>query len=226
MQGLTQVVISFLTAPSMSKGHLVVSLAQVRGRLNLVRRFIRLFRFLDTFHTAYSLVYGPQTLTTETYLDVLSHTFNGLYLLLESLTVIEALQIDGLTTWGLEYERVLKIESQRCWFFALAFGAIATSLRLSMTRKELAVQSSRSEIKSKDRDENVDSDEQRKRQLRKTALEKAARVHLRKLVANVLDLPLPGTVIGWIHAEPRTLGLVMMMTSALTGYDVWERCGV
>lgn len=233
LQGLAQVIIS-LIATAASKGSHDITLSQLRGRLGLARRFIRLFRFLDPFHAAYTLVSRPQSLTTETYLDVLANTFNGLYFLLEAITIVEALQIDGFAIWTPEYEKALKIESQRCWFLALVCGAIASGLRLSMARRELATQSARlangSEGQGKDGkgsqlQEKAKVEEQGKERGKKQDLEKATRAHLRKLVVNVLDLPLPGSVIGWIHAEPLTLGLAMTITSVLTGYDVWERCG-
>jgi hypothetical protein len=230
---LTQVFISLITTAA-SKGSLEIPLSQLRGRLGLARRFIRLFRFLDSFHAAYTLISQPQSLTTETYLDVLANTFNGLYFLLEAITMVEALQIDNFTIWTPEYEKTLKIESQRCWFLALVCGAIASGLRLSMARRELVTQSARlvngSESQEKhERGSQLQKrskiEKQGKEREKKRGLEKAARAHLRKLVSNVLDLPLPGSVIGWIHAEPLTLGLAMTITSVLTGYDVWERCG-
>lgn len=142
LQGLTQVIIS-LIATAASKRSFEIPLSQLRGRLGLARRFIRLFRFLDPFHAVYTLVSRPQSLTTETYLDVLANTFNGLYFFLEAITIVEALQIDGFIIWTPEYEKTLKMESQRCWFLALVCGAIASGLRVSMARQELAAQSAR-----------------------------------------------------------------------------------
>lgn len=230
-----QIIISLITLPTLSKRHLSKSLAQLQGHLGIARRFIRLFRFLDAFHTAYTLVSRPYRLTAEACVDVLSNTFNGLYLLFESATIVDAMRIDGLAIWGPEYERLLKIESQRCWFLALVCGAVVSGLRLSSTRRELAMQiadqSGKMEVPDEKNGDNqkLDADEQRerreRRETKRAALEKATRAHTRRLVANVLDLPLPGSVVGWIRADPLTLGLAMMTTSALTGFDVWERCG-
>lgn len=210
--------------------HLTAPLAHFRGKLNITRRLIRLFRFLDAFYRSYSIVSSSssQTLTAESYLDVLSNTFNGLYLLLETVTIVDALQVDGLSIWGPEYELGLKKESQRCWFLALLFGAVASGLRLSRTQTEIAAlqqETSKLEEKEKSKDEKDKSEELTNRKQKTAGLEKSARVHLRKIVACVLDLSLPGSFLGWIQAGPLTVGLVMTITSVLTGFDVWESCG-
>jgi hypothetical protein len=210
--------------------HLTAPLAQFRRKLNITRRLIRLFRFLDAFHKSYSIVSlsSSQTLTTESYLDVTSNTFNGFYLLLETITIGDALQVDELSVWGPEYELVLKKESQRCWFFALLFGAVASGLRLSRTQTEIAAlrqETSKLEEEEKSRDGKGESEELTNRKPKTAGLETSARAHLRKIVACVLDLSLPGSFLGWIQAGPLTVGLVMTITSGLTGFDVWERCG-
>lgn len=213
--------------------HLTAPLALFRGKLNITRRLIRLFRFLDAFYRSYSIVSSAASskpLTAESYLDVLSNTFNGLYLLLETVTIVDALQVDGLAVWGPEYELVLKKDSQRCWFLALLFGAVASGLRLSRTRTEIAALRQEEPSKPEDKEKaskygKDKTEELAKRKQKSAGLEKSARAHLRKIVACVLDLSLPGSFLGWIQAGPLTVGLVMTITSGLTGFDVWERCG-
>lgn len=112
-------------------------LAELSSRLGLVRRFIRFFRFMDAFAASYSTftslteparkkrVNGPSTgVYLEKTLDGLASTFNGMYLLLEAATIVDALGIEGLSVLGKELAFVTKIEAQRCWFLALVFGAV------------------------------------------------------------------------------------------------------
>lgn len=47
----------------------------------------------------------------------------------------------------------------------------------------------------------------------------------RAATANALDVVLPGVTVGWIKAEPGTVGVAMLVTTVLTSMDVWERCG-
>ncbi|KAH6842929.1 hypothetical protein B0I37DRAFT_436895 [Chaetomium sp. MPI-CAGE-AT-0009] len=49
---------------------------------------------------------------------------------------------------------------------------------------------------------------------------------VRRLVADVMDLAVPGSVVGWVPLEPRTVGLLMLGSTVLTGMEVWERCGM
>jgi hypothetical protein len=48
---------------------------------------------------------------------------------------------------------------------------------------------------------------------------------VRRLVADVMDLSVPGSVVGWIPLDPGTVGLLMLGSTVLTGMEVWERCG-
>ncbi|KAK3292646.1 uncharacterized protein B0H64DRAFT_467955 [Chaetomium fimeti] len=48
---------------------------------------------------------------------------------------------------------------------------------------------------------------------------------VRRLVADVMDLAVPGSVVGWVPLEPRTVGWLMVGSTVLTGMEVWERCG-
>ncbi|ROV91259.1 hypothetical protein VPNG_09682 [Cytospora leucostoma] len=59
----------------------------------------------------------------EAWLDMLGRTFNGMYLLLETLTLLDSLQQPGLSPWGPAWYRALHAEGQRFWFLALALGA-------------------------------------------------------------------------------------------------------
>lgn len=175
------------------------------------------------------MVSSGASLTAETNLDILSNTFNGLYLLGETVTLLDAMQIPGLAIWGPELDAILKIETQRCWFVSLAFEAIACGIRIAKSRKELAEQSELIGRESSDKATKQDSKDEKgaaeHREKKQAALEKAVQTQMFKLATNVLDLPLPGSVVGWIQATPLAVGIAMMMTSFLSGMEVWERCG-
>jgi hypothetical protein len=214
-------------------------LAELSSRIGLVRRFIRLFRFLDAFSASYSTftsltepavndgVNGASTTVyLEKTLDGLASSFNGLYLLLEAATIVDALGIEGLTVLGKELAFATKIEAQRCWFLALVFGALACVLKLWKMQK-VAVNNPVSEKTVGEKDD-ASKDEKHRVVEGKSQVSKrtSQQVRLsRKLMTCLLDMPLPGTIVGWIPASPGTLGLLMLSTSVLSGVDVWERCG-
>lgn len=215
-------------------------LAELSSRLGLVRRFIRFFRFFDALsdsHRVFASLTGPgdkkgtditpTPLYLEKTLDGLASTFNGLYLLLEAATIVDALGIQELAILGKELEVATKIEAQRCWFLALVFGALACILRLSKIKKFMTANKAVYE-KAANADTTAGKDGKHEVVLDKSQVSKMTALQSRlsrKLVANLLDLPLPGSIIGFIPASEATLGLLMLTTSALTGYDVWERCG-
>lgn len=157
-------------------------------------------------------------------LDGLASTFNGMYLLLEAATIVDALGIQGLTVLGAELAFATKIEAQRCWFLALVFGALSCTLKLAKIQK-VAKPVSEKTVDAKD---NAGKDEKRRDIVAKSQVPQTTSQQARlsrKLMTCMLDLPLPGSIVGWIPASPGTLGLLMLTTSVLSGVDVWERCG-
>ncbi|KAI1387529.1 peroxisomal biogenesis factor 11 [Hypoxylon trugodes] len=119
------------------------TLGLLNQRLGLARRYLRLFRFLESFNAAQKLYSqlssapsSPQEKSAiakiTPWLDVFAKTFNGMYFLLEASTLPHALQIPGLSVWGLERERVVAIEAQRFWLFALVCGLLHNLLQIPL----------------------------------------------------------------------------------------------
>ncbi|ORY61506.1 peroxisomal biogenesis factor 11 [Pseudomassariella vexata] len=231
-------------------------------RLALGRRFIRLFRFLESFHSAHALymnISQPQTpkasrdptwVQTEAWLDVFGRTFNGMYLLLEATTIVNALQIDGLAIWTQELERTITVEGQRFWLLSLVCGVLSGLLKMvqvmaytpvpatgdgfshgkveghNETEKEKTDDPEVFDMKKEqERLRNIAKDRKKARGL--WIREVRGKIHGlgRMVVANALDIVLPGTVVGWIRLDPGTVGIAMFITTILTGKEVWERCG-
>lgn len=170
----------------------LTTLSGLTSRLNLGRRFFRVFRFLDAFNSAYVLsTSSTGGLSLDAWLTVSSHSFNGMYFLLETLTFPDALGVPGVTIWGAEWGKMLRIESQRFWLFALVCGAAAGTLKVKGGGVE---------------------GRKRYRTLRKT-------------IASVLDVPLPGVVVGWVPVSEGAVGVCMLLSTWLTAAEVWEACG-
>ncbi len=258
-------------------------LTTLRTRVSLGRRFFRLFRFLDNFHAAYGLYVAlpvaPATgggvnkrvrayrrrAAVEAYLDILSRSFNGMYLLLETLGLPDALAVPGLELWGSAGAARLHLEGQRFWFLALLCAVPAGVARLLGVFAHAAVPATGSgygtgeqhqhhhhdhqhhhhhshgeqnqSTGEKGEEEEWDLNRERER------LREAARKHkehrkawrrrvaarstviLRRIVADALDLLVPGSVLGWIAAQPGTASVAMLVSTTLTAAEVWERCG-
>lgn len=214
-------------------------LAEVAGRVGLVRRFIRFFRFFDAFTDSYKVFTcltetsngkksnGASTsLYLQKTLDGLASTFNGLYLLLEATTLVDSLGIEGLTIMDKELVLVTKIESQRCWFLALLFGALSCMLQLSDMRILISAETvpANSATTNATTSEDKTAGPATKKTQRSKMIAQQRRLS-KKVIVCLLDMPLPGSIVGWIPASEGTVGLLMFTTSVLTGLDVWERCG-
>ncbi|KAK3316284.1 peroxisomal biogenesis factor 11-domain-containing protein [Apodospora peruviana] len=194
------------------------TLSALRTRFALGRRFFRVFRFLDAFSSAWKLFVSPEKKSVETWLDISSRSFNGLYLLLETAHFPEALAVDGFRVWGAETAKWLHVEGQRFWFFALVCGVGAGLVRLVALYGNDGVSSPQFQGKGGDEDE-----EKRRRVVERRR--RSRRRVIRRLAADVMDLALPGAVVGWIPASPGVVGLLMLGSTYLTGLEVWERCG-
>jgi hypothetical protein len=113
------------------------ALGGLRSRIALGRRFFRIFRFAESFSTAWALFYAssspsasPSHRPAELWLDISARSFNGMYLLLETLGFADALGAEGFAPLGKEWERVVHVEGQRFWFLALVCAVGAGLVRL------------------------------------------------------------------------------------------------
>ncbi|KAI1436528.1 hypothetical protein GGR50DRAFT_693140 [Xylaria sp. CBS 124048] len=246
-------------------------LAALRARLGLARRYFRMFKFLESFHAAQGLYAsllsssspssssssGPDRSGTEkgkgkesrgsggnldVWLDILARTFNGMYLLLETSTTVDALGIDHLEIWGREMEGAVNVEAQRFWLLALVCAALAGVVRIwgavsSSSSSVSSSQAGRLELDTKatgkSDEEGVNgakgkgkgNGEEKEREKEKNETRTKIISLSRGVVANTLDIALPGTVVGWVPVSAGIVGLAMFATTLLTGFEVWERCG-
>lgn len=244
--GLFLATLDFTTTKTHAPAQTLTILLALRQRMNLARRFFRLFRFIESFHAAHRLYVSiapsaqageKQKNTTpqpEAWLDVLARTFNGMYLLLDAPAIVSELRIDGLQLWSPETDRLVMIEAQRFWLFALACGALSAFVKMQRLRaaaraaKVAGGGSGARQTRKNTTVATIDEKEQEKKQAAKVE-EKVRTKQLhglaRNVVANSLDIILPGAVVGWIDASPGTVGIAMLVTTILTAMDAWERCG-
>lgn len=234
-------------------------LLQLQSRLNITRRWMRLFRFLPTLNASYTL-YTSKTGTLDTWVDVVGKSCLGMFGLLESVTLVDLIQVNGLEIMGLEKALALNVDAQVFWFLGLACSVVSTSLKLSAAyqsepymgkvKKNVAQKAPVSPTK-----ENVDVngysekfqdvikelkglknagevatedivEEKEINSGKGTAKESETCALFWKLLADGLDLTLPGTTLGWFPFDSGKTGLAMWITSVITGLDVWRRIGI
>ncbi|KAJ3960354.1 hypothetical protein N0V92_003026 [Colletotrichum tropicale] len=122
---------------SLDPAPILAALGPLKGHLNLTRRFIRFFWFLNSFGASYNLYTAAPSQAAgagkgaEVWLDILRFTLLGLYGGLESLTLPDLLGVPGLAPFGAARTKALNVEAQRFWFLALACGIAANVVRMT-----------------------------------------------------------------------------------------------
>ena len=151
-------------------------------------------------------------------LDILSQSFMAVYLLLESATFPDLLMLEaGAEAFfgRKETERIIA-ESQKWWFVALATGVLAGVGRLWLLRGAVRVGK---------RKGGKDGDEEKKKEWEESVIRQKKWKIVRKMAADVMDLSVPGSIIGWVPVSQGTVGFLMFWSTVLTASEVWERCG-
>lgn len=189
----------------------------------------------------------PNRIPTEAWLDIFSRTFNGMYLVLETLTLLDALQLPGFSLWGAYWAPLLNVEGQRFWFFSLACGIASGVIKVAKLfaygpaafRQAAGAGGGTAWGTADDRPESemaewermrakmrrfVHAQREGRRAWKREIRTRGYRV-ARRCVADVLDLAVPGSVLGWVRVRPGTVGAAMVVSTWLTGLEVWERCG-
>lgn len=139
-----------------------------------------------------------------------------MYLLLESAVFAEVvLDVPGIGLWvgGPEAVKQMGLDGQRFWFVSLVCGIVGGVVRLMVN--EAGGQG--------EEGGNGDGDRKGKQGSVKSVQKK--RKVLRRVVADVMDLAVPGSAVGWVPLSPGTVGVLMFGSTVLTGLEVWERCG-
>jgi hypothetical protein len=201
-----------------------------------------MFRFLDNFNIAHRLWLSlsfsspghnssmlSSSRRVEISLDMLGRTFNGMYLLLETSLLLNAFDIDELRPWG-GYAHQIGIEAQRFWFLALVCGVLVGIVRLwniwVSESSPRSTDSSRTVKKGKEKKSPRDIAKANSSPGEESRLRRARTwIVFRRLVADILDLPVPGSVVGWVNVDSGTVGIVMLGSTLLTAWEVWDRCG-
>lgn len=176
----------------------------------------------------------------EAWLDIFGRTFNGMYLLLETLCLVDALQVPGFSLWGGRWFPVLFAEGQRFWLFGLGCGVASGLVKIVKLLAYAPVPPTGEGYgtgEKRDESEMADWEKERERlrkimwarkeqsKLWKSNIKTKSKGLVRKCVADLLDMVMPGSVVGWWKADQGTLGVILIITTYLTGWEVWERCG-
>ncbi|KAL7807240.1 peroxisomal biogenesis factor 11 [Trichoderma gracile] len=224
------------------------SFLQLSSKINLTRRLLRLFRFLEQFKLGWDF-YASGVLDFDTWLDVVGKTCLGIFGMLESVTLLDLLEIDQLEVFGAEQTASLNYQAQYFWLIGLCISLFRSGTRLLHLLGNRTLSSSPSS--SRNVGENESSQTQREHEnggevSSKQDVVAAQRapdnIHEKvsepatksgdtisslsvKILADALDLLLPATAVGLVQLDSAAIATAMIISTIITANDVWVRCG-
>ncbi|KAJ5604382.1 subunits of heterodimeric actin filament capping protein Capz [Penicillium lagena] len=192
-----------------SVGTLAVQFTTAKLQLALTRRFLRLFGFIPSFQRVAALLSEDGVGSMPIWLEMAKCTSFGLYIVLEDLTILHATGVHPVP-WN---NRILR-EAFQFWFYALALSVARSSWCLLFTSSKPA----ETTRPAKDQKQQKDEDEKKKK---KKPCASAAAPLMKQLVADSCDLLLPGSLLGWIPVGDLAVGVSTVVSTLITGQQVW-----
>jgi Peroxisomal biogenesis factor 11 (PEX11) len=156
------------------------------------RRYLRFFKFIDAFALA-SKWFGSSIGIT-TVLDVGKWSCLGMYLFLESCTIIDAMEI-----WSTTWAPTLLLEANKFWFYSLLFSLASSFLQVCQGTTRIK---SKSPAKSSNPLTHPLS---------------------KKILTDACDLLVPGSITGWARTSPAIVGLATVISTLLASEEIWVR---
>ncbi|KAL3417401.1 AoPex11B [Phlyctema vagabunda] len=185
---------------------------QARKQLALGRRYLRFTKFIDCFTFATTAFREKRGVVSV--LEVGKWSCLGMYLLLESCTIMDAMGI-----WSTEWAPRLFLEAMKFWFYSLSFSLLLGLAGLYNLWTEAAP----SGVVVVAGDEKEDEE---KRKLAEKGVRdwNARRQNVsRKMIVDACDMFIPATTVGWMELRPDILGAIMVTSTVLSSVDIWGR---
>lgn len=212
------------------------SLLRLQTQLNLARRTIRLFWFLASFQSSWAL-FGSTHKGIDAWLGVLAQSASAMFGLMESLTLLD-LAGAGVTLFGPVEAARLDQEAQVLWLVALyasTLGCGAKMLGMLAHRPvpptgeafgaalDACRDAADADGKTEKR-EAIERARKHKEQQQRAWVDEVGALGS-KLLADLLDMVIPASRLGWLDVSDGLVGVAMVCSTMLTGATVWERCG-
>ncbi|KAM3515045.1 hypothetical protein MY11210_001283 [Beauveria gryllotalpidicola] len=214
------------------------TLLALQDWLNVTRRSLRTFWFLRAFDGSYARFRQAGPLPgAEALLDVVAGSLLGVFGLLETATLPDALRIPGLAAFGPDAARRLNAQAQLCWLLALLAAVLGAGVRVCRLWAERAVPAPAAADFGDEEEERGGEDglvkkreaalEKRRRDKEEAAGKTRAEIAALtvKMVNDTLDMVIPANFCGWSNFHPGQVGVAMAVTSLITLRGHWERCG-
>ncbi|RDW77955.1 hypothetical protein BP5796_05807 [Coleophoma crateriformis] len=195
---------------------------QAKKQFALGRRYLRFTKFIDCFNTAYSAFSAPgsEKSGVVVLLEVGKWSCLGIYLLLESFTIMDAMGIWS-TTWA---PKLFK-EAMKFWFYSLTCSLVLSlnSMKTLYMRPLVEIQAKKGSGDERIDEKSEKSEESAKIELAKKQWYGERQVLMKKVIMDSCDLFIPATAVGWVVMRPDLLGMIMVTGTLLGCIDIWNR---
>ncbi|KFX91837.1 hypothetical protein V495_07432 [Pseudogymnoascus sp. VKM F-4514 (FW-929)] len=203
--------LSIIAAEVFIDDAIVVGCVTAASQLALGRRYLRLFSFVGCFERVRDVLAGdvPLAGSVLTTMELVESSCLGLYLILESLTILHDMNI-----WLVSWYTPILIEGNKFWFYAICTSIARTvGMLLFGLGKEEKLQKA-----------NPNMDEKKgQEKLSPSAPVPSTTSLLRQLVTDSCDLALPASFLGWVNPGSLGVGCAMVVSTVLPWGDVWAR---
>lgn len=168
-------------------------------------------------------------------LELAKWTCFGLYFLLEDLTIVRdspncyffkrrkmslianTIQLHAMDVYLVPWEQRVMKEANTFWFYALSFsiaGAVYGLLFSGSGEPAAKAKDSKNDAKS-EKEKTKGAADLKVGATKTTAL-------MRQIVVESCDLVLPVTLLGWVHLGDLVVGGTMVVSTVLTGREIWK----
>ncbi|PTU24492.1 hypothetical protein P175DRAFT_0429400 [Aspergillus ochraceoroseus IBT 24754] len=192
----------------------VSKLLLAKSQIALSRRYLRFFNFLDCFHRVVDLLggSGPSSASASASdgdsqgfrvllatLEIARWSCMGLYLALEDLTLLHAMNV-----WPVAWTNMVLTEAFKFWFYAISFSLAGTAVGLLGWFATGPVP--KGEEKEKE-----------------AATNPSVAPFVRRLLADGCDLLIPGLFLRWIEVSDLVVGITMVVSTLISGQEIWSQ---
>lgn len=171
------------------------------------------------------------------WLELAKWTCFGLYFLLEDLTIVRkfnvfltrsmflianTVQLHAMDVYLVPWEQRVMKEANTFWFYALSFSIAGAIYGLIFSG------SGKTPSKAKEDKKNVKNGAKAEKESMEVAADSKVGATkttalVRQIVVESCDLVLPVTLLGWVHLGDLVVGGTMVVSTLLTGREIWKR---
>ncbi|KKK25484.1 hypothetical protein ARAM_002062 [Aspergillus rambellii] len=208
----------------------VSKLLLAKSQIALSRRYLRFFNFLDCFHRVVDLLggSGPSSASASASdgdsqgfrvllatLEIARWSCMGLYLALEDLTLLHAMNV-----WPVAWTNMVLTEAFKFWFYAISFSLAGTAVGLLGWFATGPVPVPEKSVPEKPVSGGEEKGEEKEKE---AATNPSVAPFVRRLLADGCDLLIPGLFLRWIEVSDLVVGITMVVSTLISGQEIWSQ---